>query len=280
VIAVVAAVQFDPRPGDVEGNLGRLEALASEAVDRGAELVVLPECCLSGYQLDRPQALAAAVDMRGPELDRLRGLSEGLAATLVIGALERAGDTLYNSAVTVVPGRSPVVYRKTHLPRMGVDVYCAPGDTPYRPISTPIGSIGVLICYDLRFPEPARLLALAGVELLAVPTNWPSTATDYAEFLLRARASENRLAVVAADRCGAEREVSYLGRSQVLDAQGTVLLEAGSGPEILVHPIDQRDAEDRRVLGRPDGPEGLLADRRIDLYDVQDLSMLQRSPRS
>jgi len=277
-MATVAAVQFDPSLGDVEGNLDRVAGLAGEAVDRGAGLVVFPECSLSGYQVDRAQALSASVEMVGPELDRLRRVAERLDTTMVVGVLERLGHVLYNSAVTFVPRREPVVYRKTHLPRMGVDRFCAPGDLPYRSVSTPIGSVGVLICYDLRFPEPARLLALAGVELLAVPTNWPSTATDYADFLLRARASENRLAIVVADRCGVERGVSYLGRSQVLSAQGTVIAEAGTGPELLVHRIEERSVDDRHVAGRPDGPEGLLADRRVDLYDLLDMSLMHGSP--
>jgi predicted amidohydrolase len=159
---------------------------------------------------------------------------------------------------------------------MGVDMACVPGEAPFRLITTPVGSIGVLICYDLRFPEPARLLALAGAELLAVPTNWPTTATDYPDFLLRARASENRLAIVAADRCGAEAGVAYLGRSQVISGQGAVIAGAGAGPDTIVATIEREVGGDR-VAGRPDGPGGLLADRRGDLYDLVDKSMMQES---
>jgi len=146
-------------------------------------------------------------------------------------------------------------------------------------VVTPVGRIGVLICYDLRFPEPSRILALAGAEVLAVPTSWPSTATDYPDFLLRARASENRLAIVAADRCGNELDGQFLGRSQIVSFDGTVIAEAGTGDETLIASMDaSAGLGARRIAGRPDGPAGLLADRRIDLYDLSDRLSFERSP--
>jgi predicted amidohydrolase len=277
VTRTVAAVQFEPALGDVPGNLARLEVLAGKAAGRGASLVVFPECSLSGYELERDEAARVAVDSTGPEVRRLRGMADRLDVTLVVGLLERSADALFNAALTLVPDRGPVVYRKTHLPRMGVDRFCARGDGPYRPVATPIGLIGVLICYDLRFPEPARLLALAGARLIAVPTNWPATATDYPEFLLRARASENRLAIVAADRMGEDRGVHYLGRSQIVAADGTVLQEAGLDEAVLIQALGGPADDWAPVAGHPDGPGGLLADRRPDLYALSHRETPSRS---
>jgi predicted amidohydrolase len=241
-------------------------------------LAVFPECSLSGYHLARDAAEVAAVEIPGPETRRLSDLADRFRMTLVVGLLERTSTGLYNAAVVFRPGQAIVSYRKTHLPQMGVDRFCQRGRDAYRPIDTPIGAIGVLICYDLRFPEPARLLALSGATLLAVPTNWPTTASDYPDFLLRARASENRLPIVAADRCGTDVEVAFLGRSQIVGYDGAVIAEAGSQDETLVASLELGTAPGtRRIAGRPDGPGGLLTDRRSDLYELSVQELHKRS---
>lgn len=275
----IAAVQFAPRLGQTAANTDRVAGLIESLSREGISLAVFPECSLSGYHLARDAAEVAAVEIPGPETRRLSDLADRFRMTLVVGLLERTPAGLYNAAVVLRPGQAIVTYRKTHLPQMGVDRFCQQGGGPYRPIDTPIGPIGVLICYDLRFPEPARLLALGGATLLAVPTNWPTTASDYPDFLLRARASENRLPIVAADRCGTDVEVAFLGRSQIVGYDGAVIAEAGAQDETLVASLELGAAPGRRrIAGRPDGPGGLLADRRSDLYDVSDRERYERSP--
>lgn len=274
----VAAVQFAPRFMDVEANLGSVTELLTMAARSGVELAVFPECSLSGYLLDRDEAMASAVEVPGPVTDRLGALADSLETTLVIGLLEQTAYGLHNTAITFIPHGVPAIYRKTHLPRMGVDRFCAPGTKPYLPVETPVGSLGVLVCYDLRFPEPARILALAGARMLVVPTNWPATATDYPDFLLRARASENRVPIVAANRSGMERGGQFIGRSQVVAFDGTVVAEAGDGEEtLIVHLESDPGPAGGRVAGLPDGPGGLLADRRNDLYELTNEPAIARS---
>ena len=274
----IAAVQFAPRLGHTAANMDRVAELIEQVSRESVALAVFPECSLSGYHLARDAAEVAAVEIPGPETRRLADLADRFRMTLVVGLLERTPTGLYNAAVVFRPGQAIVSYRKTHLPQMGVDRFCLRGGDAYRPIDTPIGAIGVLICYDLRFPEPARLLALGGATLLAVPTNWPTTASDYPDFLLRARASENRLPIVAADRCGTDVEVAFLGRSQIVGYDGAVIAEAGSQDETLVASLELGTAPGtRRIAGRPDGPEGLLADRRSDLYELSVQELHERS---
>ena len=264
---VVAAAQFESIPGDVEANLALALEGVRTAVERGARLVVLPEAALSGYALDRDEMGPAAIEADGQALDTLARLGVVGDATIVVGFLEHAAGRFYNAAATIVPGRPPVIYRKAHLPRMGIDRYVEPGDRPFAVVDTPVGPLGTLICYDLRFPEPARVLALSGAGMIAAPSAWPASATDYPEFLLRARASENRLLIVAADQCGTGRGVTFLGRSQVVRADGAVVAEAGAGAQVLTASFGPESvAAARRVAGSPDGPAGLLADRRPELY--------------
>ena len=265
---VVAIVQSAPVLGDVEHNLDSILADIAKAAEQGAGLVVFPECALSGYMLDRQEAAQAAQPVSGQVVEALASEARRLGITAVVGMLTHEGDRLFNSAMVLRPDGSTAQYHKAHLPRLGVDEFCTPGDTGFAATATPVGNIGLLICYDLRFPEAARTLALAGAELLVVLANWPSRATDYPSVFTRARAAENRLPLVVSSRVGVERGASYLGHSQAVLPDGTVVDEAGSIDEQML--IVRFDAEllrsTRSLATKADGPGGLLADRRPELY--------------
>jgi 5-aminopentanamidase len=148
----------------------------------------------------------------------------------------------------------------------------AHGDTPFAVHETPIGRIGTAICYDIRFPEPARLLALQGAETIAVPSNWPvvervAPPSRIPEVLTRARALENRVHLAVADRAGEERGSRLLGRSQPVDVFGTVLAEAGSGEALLYADLVLALARQKDFVYTPGRFEThWFADRRTDLY--------------
>src|SRR5258707_723551 len=152
----------------------------------------------------------------------------------------------FRPSLLVCPDQAIYHYRKAHLPRLGADNYSTPGDTELIPFHTPVGCIGMLICYDLRFPEAARTLALRGADILVVIANWPVGATDYPDFLTRARASENRLPIVVANRTGTERGVTFGGRSQALLPDGMVLAEAGRDAGIMLAQFDHEQVTGRR----------------------------------
>lgn len=189
----VAVAQTEPRLGENERNLevclGRLE----EAAKDGAQLLVLPECAIPGYMFDSAEeALAFAEEVPGPSTEILARECHRLEMHAVCGLLEREGDVLHNAAVLIGPGGLIGTYRKSHLPFLGVDRFVVAGDE--LPVyETPLGRIGIEICYDLRFPEVTRTLGLRGADLVAHPTNFPMAARLQTEFITRARAAENRV---------------------------------------------------------------------------------------
>jgi predicted amidohydrolase len=181
--------------------------------------------------------------------------------------LEREGDVLRNTAVVVGPDGLLGRYRKTHLPYLGVDRFVTPGDE-LEVVDTPAGRIGVEICYDLRFPELTRALALDGAEILVLPTNWPVEARANADVLTRARAYENRVFLLVANRVGRERTAEFCGWSQICDVRGDRLVEAGGGEEtLLVAEIDVAEAREKDIVPSPGTYEmSLFGHRRPELY--------------
>jgi len=263
----VAVAQMEPKLGESERNLdvglGRLE----EAVAAGAELLVLPECAIPGYMFGSlEEAMPFAEEIPGPSTDALEAACRRLGAHVVCGLLERDGDLLRNSAVLVGPDGLVGVYRKTHLPFLGVDRFTTPGDE--LPVfDTPLGRIGVEICYDLRFPEVTRTLALQGAEIVAHPTNFPMAAKVQTELITVARAAENRVYLLTANRVGKERWGEFCGWSQIVDPFGKRLAEAGETEEaLLVADIEVEKARDKDYVIPGEYELYLFGDRRPELY--------------
>jgi predicted amidohydrolase len=266
----VAAIQFDPTLGAVDGNLTSIETLMARAAAADADLVVFPECAVTGYVYESlEEAMSVAQPIPGPVASSIGEMTAQHGLYAVVGMLERRESLCFNAALLAGPEGPIGVYRKTHTLCLGVDRFTTPGDIPYQVHHLPIGRVGVLICYDLRFPEPARVLALQGAQIICLPTNWPVSSTVQPDVFTRARAAENRVFVVAADRVGRERDAHFLGRSQIVEPSGTVLAEAPmEGEEILVHDIDPCEADRKHLIVEPGRHEmHATADRRPDLYE-------------
>lgn len=265
----VAAAQLNPTIADRQTNLERAEQALEGAAARGAQLVVLPECALTGYVYrSLEEALPQGETVPGPATERLASIARRLGIHAVVGLLERVDHTLYNTAIFLGPDGFIARYRKTHLLHLGVDRFTTPGDIPFAVHDTSIGRIGILICYDLRFPEPARVLALQGAQIIALPTNWPVGAEIQPDVLTRARAAENHVFLVAADRVGTERGGEFIGRSQIVAPFGRLLIEAsGTDVEIIIAEIDPERASNKHIVNRPGEYEmDYFADRRPELY--------------
>lgn len=265
----VAAVQMQPELMNPQANLERIAHLARDARARQAELIVFPECCVTGYGLTEAEARRTAEPIPGPATDQLKGLCGQLGTTIMVGTLELTHDgDLYNSAVLIDASGIRARYRKTHLPTLGVDRFVTPGEELLPPVHTPAGRAGLLICYDLRFPEPARVLALKGAQVILLSTAWPQAATLYPDFIVSARAAENHLYLVAANRVGEERGTTYLGRSIIAGPDGEVLAEANDSDEmILFARIDPSMSDKKHRIFRPGEYElDLFNDRRPQLY--------------
>ncbi|MDN3497063.1 nitrilase-related carbon-nitrogen hydrolase [Planococcus sp. APC 4015] len=262
----VAATSPDIRLGEVGGNVERIIDGMQAAGALGAQLIVVPELATCGYLFaDRDEASASALAADDPVWDRLRAaVPDGAVA--VIGYGERAGDRLFNTAAVLTRSTRIGDYRKAHLWGAESTLF-TPGDGGAGAIfDTPLGRLGVAICYDNEFPEVPRRLALAGAEILALPVNWPRVPRPEGErppetIQAMAAARSSRLATVIADRTGTERGVLWTGGTAVIDEDGWVAAASGADG-IAVATLTLRAVGDKSLPPHND----LFGDRRPDLY--------------
>jgi N-carbamoylputrescine amidase len=248
-----ACAQYAVRERDRDRNLDRSLHFIRRATAEGADLVVLPELANSGCDLgSSDQTLGLAEEIpSGPTVRAWKEEAEESGVCIVGGLLEREGDALYNSAVLLGPG-VVVRYRKTHLWDREKLLYEPGRELPV--FDTPLGRIGVLVCYDAWFPEAARTLALQGAQILCVPSNapddWvPETRRRGGLTMLNvhciAAANANRVFVAAANRVGD----GYLGRSCIVDVTGSMLALAGPAEEdLVIAELDLRRAHAEKRL--------------------------------
>ncbi len=260
----IGVLQFRPAFGDAPANLERVRVAAR---GRRWDLLVLPELCTTGYVFrTRAEVESLAEAVPGRATDHLATVAREIGGHVVAGLAERAGGGVYNSAVLVGPDGVVAVYRKAHL--FGEEkVFFSRGDVPFRVITLPTGArVGMLVCFDHRFPEAARVLALQGAQVIAHPSNL--VLAGQAQLTSRVRALENRVFWVLANRWGIEdrgegKRLRFTGASQVVGPDGAVL---ASGPEegdaLVEAAVRLADADDKRITPQNDA----LADRRPDLY--------------
>jgi predicted amidohydrolase len=241
----------------------------TSAAENEVDLLVFPECALTGYCYSSlAESLSVAERIPGPSTDDVAARCRELNVYVIIGLLEEADGRCYNALAFLGPEGLVGKYRKTHLPYLGVDRFVTPGDAPLEVYDTAIGRIGLNICFDVRFPEPARVLALKGAELIALPTNWPVGAESGPDFLVNTRAIENRVNYVAVDRVGEERGFHFIGRSKIVDYRGRTIAEASSDREEIIYgTLDLDTARDKHVVVIPGEYElPLYTGRRPELY--------------
>jgi len=266
----VAAVQMDIKIFEKEQNLARVIEKMEEAARAGAKVVVFPECALTGYCFtSREEAWPLAETVPGPSTEKLAAAAKSLDCTAIVGLLETAGTTMYNSAAVVDPTGVLGAYRKMHLPCLGIDWFNAVGDKPFPVFATKHGRIGVNICYDCSIPEAARVLKLQGAQLLVIPTNWPLGSDSWAH-TPKVRATENHFHVIACDRVGEERGFRFCGHSQIVDFMGNVHGEAGETEETIIYAdLDLAAADHNRVVRVPGTWEfDRIASRRPEMYTL------------
>ena len=266
----IAALQLDPQFGEVDRNLERIERAVGEAAAAGAALAVAPEAAVTGYAFaSASEAMPVARRATAVAADRLAELAERHSINIICGSLEAEGDELFNAALLLTADGRRFVYRKTHLPFLGVDRFVTAGEDPPFVVDLGPVRVGMLICYDLRFPEAARICALEGADLIALPTNWPQGVEFHPRLFAPARAAENHCYLVAADRVGTERGVTFIGHSLIVDFDGKVLAQAGTtDEETLLADVDPDAARATHVRRRPGEHEwDTIADRRPGLYE-------------
>jgi predicted amidohydrolase len=259
----VGFIQNQPIFGDIKANCQRVESLLG---DEAPDLLVLPELFATGYQmtsLDEARSLAESIP-DGPTSDFLISLSKSRKITIVAGLAEKCGDVIFNSAIVTGPEGYIGKYRKAHIFDTEKEVF-APGDTPFPVFDIGSARIGVMICFDWRFPETARTLVLKGAEIIVHPSN---LVLPHCPQAMITRCLENRVFAITADRVGTEERISgqplkFIGQSQVVDPDGKILYRASEDKEELkIVDIDISKARDKSLNSRND----IFKDRREDLY--------------
>ncbi|MBN9248999.1 MAG: carbon-nitrogen hydrolase family protein [Mesorhizobium sp.] len=236
----LAIYQMQAKAGNLAANLFRIESAVLKAAAQGANLLVAPELALPGYGAGPAMAaLAEAPD--GASWKRLASVSRDAGVAIIAGFAQKDGETVYNSALFVDGDKPPVVYRKSHLyGPYERGLFAA--EKPSAHIIEHAGiTFGMLICYDVEFPENVRRLAQAGAQAVLVPTALP--ASDHADFIARkmipVRAFENQVFVAYVNHCGADDSFAYAGLSGVAAPDGTLLAAAGDrNEELLIADLD------------------------------------------
>jgi N-carbamoylputrescine amidase len=279
----VALIQEQDQ-GSLDANLSRIEARLREAAAGGAQLILLQELHNGPYfcQTQDTEQFDQAETVPGPTTERLGMLAAELGLVIIASLFERRAIGLYHNTAAVLDsdGSLAGIYRKMHIPDdpgFNEKFYFTPGDTGFEPIDTAVGRLGVLVCWDQWYPEAARLMALAGAELLLYPTaiGW-SDEDDAAEqarqldawrTVQRGHAVANALPVLVSNRVGREAHperpddgIDFWGHSFVAGPQGEILAEAGTEPGLLQVSLDMQRSESIRRIWP------FLRDRRIDAY--------------
>ncbi|WP_216898346.1 carbon-nitrogen hydrolase family protein [Nocardia alni] len=276
----VAAAEFGR---DMEQCYRTIAALIERARDRGSALLVLPEACLGGYlpslggdsetaedRQRRLRSLPPALELDGPELRRVAAMAGDLVVTL--GFCEADGEARYNAAVTLTGDGILASYRKVHQP-LGENL-CYEAGSEYHAFDTPIGRMGMQICYDKAFPEAARALALDGAEIITSLSAWPTARTATTERLEddrwtqrfdifdRARAVENQVVWIASNQAGTFGSLRFVCNAKIVGPGGDILATTGAAPGLASATVDVDHALE---LARGGGMYN-LRDRRPELY--------------
>jgi len=266
----IAGVQMYPKLAAKGENIENMMTLASTAAENGADLVVFPECTLTGYMFrSHEEALPYMETVPGPFTESLSRFCEEKNIYITAGLLEKDGDKCYNIAVLAGPEGLIGKYRKIHLPFLGIDRFLEHGDKPFQVYKTLIGNIGLLICYDCNFPESARVMTLMGADILALPTNWPEKRDNMPNYVVITRAIENRVHVAAVNRVGTERGGRFIGLSRIVSAEGEVLDKAGDKEKIIYGTVSLKTAREKHVIIKPGELEiDLIRDRHPEFYST------------
>ncbi|MEB0041819.1 carbon-nitrogen hydrolase family protein [Pseudomonas sp. MH10] len=260
----IALYQCPPLPLDVSGNLARLELKASQAAAQGADLLVLPEMFLTGYNIGAQAAFSLAQARDGESAQQIMAIAQETGIAIVYGYPERSSHGQIYNAVQLIDaqGRSLCHYRKTHLyGDLDKSMFAVGGDE-FPVVELNGWRLGLLICYDLEFPENTRRLALAGADLIVVPTANMKPYDFVAEVTVRARAFENQCYVAYANYCGSEGAIHYCGLSSIAAPDGCRIAQAAEDEALIIGVLDRQLLNDSRAINT------YFSDRRPGLYTV------------
>ena len=252
--------QMDVKLGNPAENWRTVQQMTAEASRRGSDLVVFPELWSTGYDLENAANYATRTD--AGLFAQVAALAQKHQIAILGSCLSLLGEGQFGNTAVYFDkyGRSLGEYSKLHLFRlMQEEQFLTAGEKPTL-VETEWGKAGLTICYDLRFPELFRQYALGGAQLVFVPAEWPHPRLAHWRTLLRARAIENQMFVVACNRVGRSKETDFFGHSCILDPWGEIVLELGEGEMLGTAVIDIAQVEQVRAK------IPVFADRRPEIY--------------
>ena len=274
--ATIAMAQISGEPYELEANRQLCVDTIGRAFEGGANLVVLPELIVQGYVADAARLFPIAESISGPTVGEWTKLAREAEGYIVGGFAERDGQSLYNTAVAVGPEGVIGHYRKTHL-FADEKVAFVPGDLGFPVFRTRFGTVGICVCYDLRFVEVVRIMALKGADIICVPTAWmpgyDQQRWDADGMSPQGRGAElqanlNQVFIACASQAGEHGQCDFLGSSILVDPYGKRLMGplSGSDDELILVDIDVADAKRAQTRGEMISPR---ADRRTDIYGIR-----------
>ncbi len=272
MLKTIAGIQTHVTFADTDANLQRMMRWLSDERVQPAEVIVFPECMLSGYcfrSLEEGRLIAQSIP--GPATDTIQDWCRANGKFVVFGMLESTAEgELFNACPIVGPNGLIGVYRKIHLPFLGIDRFVTAGRWPYQVYDLDGMKVGVHICYDGSFPESSRVMALQGADVLLLPTNWPPGATTFARYLPNARALENNVYFMSVNRVGTERGFRFIGESRLCGVDGEPISQCvGEDEGVVIGRVDTDIARAKRLVRVPG--EHIIdrfADRHPEFYGL------------
>ncbi len=264
--ANIACIQFDSVLFDKDTNINKMKELATEAKNQtpNLDLIVFPELSLTGYECEEKYYSLAEEFPNGDSLKKMSKVAKELDLYIIFGFVEKgeSKEDIYNT-VALIDNNGRIIgkYRKVHLVE-GVETNWFKSGDSYDVFETPFGKLGIMICWDSAFPEVARILALKGAEIIAVPSAWESPKGDDWDIVMQARSFDNVLYVAACNRVGADNTISFFGKSKIVGPLGRVISQGTDKEEIVSGEVNIAVLEDLR-----EGYYVLLKDRRPHTYE-------------
>lgn len=248
---IISVAQIHPVEGNPTQTIQNVAALSRQAANEGSRLIAFAECLLTGGAFDS----RADLEEGAISLDALEPLLQVTAETgihLVVGFYEKHAASIFNTAALIGPKGIIGLHRKRHLPFMIGDRFTDRPDEWTPPVfDTAIGRIGLAICYEIRFPEVIRTLALEGADIVILPAAWPEQARLLPDIFSTVRAAENIVYFVAPNRNDMDGGMQFIGMSHIIEPSGKTLVRAGEEDGIFSVDIDLAKARDKSLIRDP-----------------------------
>lgn len=262
----VTCIQMQARVNDKRRNLQKMKELAVKALETypDTDLIVFPELVLTGYECSALEAESMAETIDGPSIREMADFADEKNVHTIFGFIEKTGICDLHISAVLIDNKGKVLgsHKKMHMVESETVVF-KPGDT-YQVFDTSFGKVGIMICWDAAFPETARILALKGADLIAVPSAWEAPMQDDWDLIQKARAFDNVIYTACVNQVGKDRTLEFFGRSKIHGPLGEILSDVVDNAEAIISAsIDLSAKEDLRNNYYP-----LLRDRRPETYGV------------